>query len=228
MATSTHTDAATRICDFTAFTEVPWNFLMRRCCLIHLKNNSTRRRALHSSQMVVGGGPNRLVGKNQRLLCVGVFEANAAQVARAMLVTVETRQGHRLIADDSLRPVARWRIGPTRIGVRFGAGDEERARLAQSEQPLEIEVGPIHHANRRRLRNQQVEHVDIVRLAVGNMDETWSIATQIQQRAHLHGSFGAAKRRPGKQRFAKKRLIFMQLCEQWVQLTGQQCCKRSL
>ncbi len=109
----------------------------------------------------------------------------------------------RTFGDDSLRPVARGRIDLAQAGVRFGAGDEERAGLVQSEQPLEIEVGPIHHVNRRRLWNQQIEHVDIVQLAVGNMDKAWNIATQIQKRVHLHGDLGAAKRCLGRQRQAR-------------------------
>ena len=35
---------ATHICVFTAFSVVPKNDLMRRCCLIHLKNNSICQR----------------------------------------------------------------------------------------------------------------------------------------------------------------------------------------
>lgn len=39
-------------------------------------------------------------------------------------MTVESRQCHRLIADDSLRSVARCRIDTAQAGIRFGAGDE--------------------------------------------------------------------------------------------------------
>ncbi len=39
-------DGATQICVFTAFFLAPTNFLMRKCCLIHLKNNSTCQRLL--------------------------------------------------------------------------------------------------------------------------------------------------------------------------------------
>ena len=39
---------------FTAFCEVPKNRLIRRCCLIHLKNNSTCHRDRYNLQMVKG------------------------------------------------------------------------------------------------------------------------------------------------------------------------------
>ena len=63
MATSTYTETAVQICALTAFSEVPKNFLMRKCCLIHLKNNSTCQRALYKAQIVAAGGANRLVKK---------------------------------------------------------------------------------------------------------------------------------------------------------------------
>jgi hypothetical protein len=46
MSTSTQTDTAIQICDFTAFSEVPKNALIRRCCLMQRKKSSTCQRAL--------------------------------------------------------------------------------------------------------------------------------------------------------------------------------------
>jgi len=54
MTTNTYTETAIQIWVFTAFSEVPKNRLMRRCCLIHLKNNSTCHRDRYNSQMVKG------------------------------------------------------------------------------------------------------------------------------------------------------------------------------
>ncbi len=58
-----------------AFDELEWGEAqdglsigaMPRCCLIHLKNNSTCQRALYSVQIVVAGGPKRLV-RNTKVL----------------------------------------------------------------------------------------------------------------------------------------------------------------
>src|SRR5665647_2309486 len=44
MAISTYVATAHQICVFTAFSLVPRKRLMRRCCLIHLKNSSTCQR----------------------------------------------------------------------------------------------------------------------------------------------------------------------------------------
>ena len=82
---------------------------MRRCCLIHLKNNSTCRRAggARGATALVegadGGGRERaLVGEeHQRLARLGVYEANAPQVLGIMLAGLLTRQRDSLITDDT-------------------------------------------------------------------------------------------------------------------------------
>ena len=57
MATAHHT------CVFTAFSLLPMKCLMRKCCLIHLKNSSTCQRLLYSAQMVNAGNALLLVRK---------------------------------------------------------------------------------------------------------------------------------------------------------------------
>ena len=42
-----------------------------------------------------------------------------------------------------------------------------------------------------------------MQFAVGNMDEAGDVATQIEQRVHLHRRFGGAKLRPRKHRQAQ-------------------------
>ena len=48
-----------------------------------------------------------------------------------------------------------------------------------------VDVGRVHDVEGARLRNQHVEYVDIVQLALGNMDKRRDIATQIQKRVQL-------------------------------------------
>ena len=117
--------------------------------------------------------------------------------------TVETRQRHRLIADNALCTIAGRGVDSPQVGVRFGAGDKECASVVQREEPLEIEVAPIHDVNGRRFRNQKIERIDIVHLAVGNMYKTRDVSTQVQKRMHFDRCFGASKRRPWEQRKAQ-------------------------
>jgi hypothetical protein len=55
-----------QICDLTAFSEVPEKRLMRRCCLIRLKNSSTCQRPLGK------GAPRQEIHllREQRLACI--------------------------------------------------------------------------------------------------------------------------------------------------------------
>lgn len=50
---------------------------------------------------------------------------------------------------------------------------------------------------------QQVERVDVMQLAVRDVDEAGDVAAQIQERVHLHGGLGRAEMRPGKHRQTK-------------------------
>src|SRR3546814_18946304 len=61
MTINTYTETAIQTCVFTALAEVPKNALMRRCCLIHLKNNSTCQRWRYRAPIVAAGKANRLV-----------------------------------------------------------------------------------------------------------------------------------------------------------------------
>ncbi len=73
----------------------------------------------------------------------------------------------------------------------------------QAIQPLEIDVAAIHDVEGAGLRYQQVEDIDIVQLAVGDVDEARNAAAQIQQRVHLHRRLGRAEVRPREHRQAQ-------------------------
>jgi len=81
--------------------------------------------------------------------------------------------------------------------------DEEAARLVQVIQPLEVEIPPIHHVVSPGLRQQQVEHVDFVHLAVGDMNKAGNIPAQIEQRVQLDGGLRRPERCPRKNRQAQ-------------------------
>jgi hypothetical protein len=72
-----------------------------------------------------------------------------------MLAGVVTIQGDGLIADDAGRTVCRGGIEPMSIHVRFGAGDEKGSGQVQHMESGEIDIAPIHHVYRARLREQQ-------------------------------------------------------------------------
>ena len=84
------------------------------------------------------------------------------------------------------------------IHVRFGAGDEEGSGQMQHMEPGEIDIAPIHDVDRARLRKQQVKRVNVVQLAIRNVDEARDITAQVQQRVHLDRRLDVRKCAHGK------------------------------
>jgi hypothetical protein len=73
----------------------------------------------------------------------------------------------------------------------------------QQVKPGEVEVATIHDVDGAGFWHQNVEHIDIAQLAVGDMDEARDVAAQVEQRVHLHRRLGGAKQCPWKQRQAQ-------------------------
>jgi hypothetical protein len=59
----------------------------------------------------------------------------------------------------------------------------------QHKQAHEVDVGAVHDVDGARLRHQQIEGVNVMQLAVRDMDEAWNIAAQIEQRVHFTADF---------------------------------------
>src|SRR5262245_18468000 len=97
-----------------------------------------------------------------------------------------------------------WRrVQASRIEVSLGAGDEESSRLIHRVDALEIHVTPIYDVEGAGFDEQQVQHIDIVHFAVGDVDEGGDRTPKIEQRVQLHRRFGRAKRRPREHRQAE-------------------------
>jgi hypothetical protein len=123
------------------------------------------------------GRQTELIGEeHQGFARFGIAQPYAPQVFGVMLAGVVTVERDGLIADDPRRPVCRRRIDAMGIHVRFGAGDEESAGEMQSMEAGEIDVAAIHDVDGARFREQQVESVDVVQLAVRNVDEARDVA----------------------------------------------------
>jgi hypothetical protein len=70
-------------------------------------------------------------------------------------------------------------------------------------QSLEIQIAPIQDVKSAWFRDQHVEDIHLVPLAVRDMDEARDVAAQIQQHMHFHRGFGRTKRRPWEYRQAR-------------------------
>ena len=116
---------------------------------------------------------------------------------------MDAGQHNGLVATDPTRLVGWVRVASSILGVGFGADDEETPRHVQGEEPLEVHAATVHDVESSRLGQQNIEDVDIVQLAVGDMDEGGDVASQIQQGMELDGRLGGAKVRPRKDRQAQ-------------------------
>jgi hypothetical protein len=95
-------------------------------------------------------------------------------------------QGDGLVADQARRSIHRCRVHPMRIEVRLRPGHEASAGLVQSMQPGKIDVAAVDDINGAWFGQQHIKRVNIVQLAIGDMDEAWDVAVQIEQRVQLH------------------------------------------
>ena len=146
-------------------------------------------------------GQGGIVGQEYQCLAgFRVFETDAPQQLGVGLRGVEAVQCDALIADDAHAPVGRHRIHPVRIHAAFGPSHEESPRLMQREQPTEIQITAIHHIERTSFDGQHIQYVDLVGLAVRDVDEGGNVASQVEQRMQLDRRLGGAKWRPWKQR----------------------------
>lgn len=64
------------------------------------------------------------------------------------------------------------------------------------KQPSKVELAAIHHIERARLRDQDIEHIDLVYLAIADVNEGVNRAPEDEQGVQLHGGPGFVKRRP--------------------------------
>ncbi len=145
-----------------------------------------------------------LIGQEHQCLArFGVAIADAAQVAGVVLGDVEAVERDGLVADQSGVAIHRRRVQASCIEIALGASDEEAARLIQRVEPLEVEVAPIHDVEGARLDDEQVQDIDIVQLAIGDVNEGGDRAPKIEQRVQLHCRLGGAKRCPRKHRQAQ-------------------------
>lgn len=133
----------------------------------------------------------------------GVLESDAAQVLPIVLSGIESMERGGLVAKQAGTAVGGGRVQASGVEVRFGSGDEEGACLSQSMETLEVEIGPVHDIEGPGLREQEVEDVDIVQLAIGDVDKAGDGSAQVEQGMQLDGGLGGAKRCPGKHRQAQ-------------------------
>ncbi len=116
-----------------------------------------------------------------------------------VLRNVVTVQCVGLIADMTAAPVHLGRVNARSVHVAFGAGHKEGTGLMHLEHACKDYVASVHDVERSWLQNQEVQHIDLVHLAIADVDEGRNRASEGQQGVQLDGCHGFAKRRPVEQ-----------------------------
>src|SRR5712664_8513 len=146
-------------------------------------------------------GQDEIVGQEyEGLGCFGIVKADAAQRGLEALVRIEAREDDTLVADQAGLAIDRMRVPALDLKIRFTASHEEAARLVETIKAFKVEEATIHDVEGTGLGHQLVEDVDLMHLAITDVEEGGNVAAQIQQRVQLDGRFGQAERRPRKYR----------------------------
>lgn len=106
---------------------------------------------------------------------------DAAQGGRIVLARVEHRDHTGLVAQHiGVDAIDRVRVAPLELGVALGADSEDSLRLIDGEQAPEVQISAIEQVVGARLDNQVVQNVDLVGLAIGNVNECWTAQPGLQ------------------------------------------------
>ena len=145
-----------------------------------------------------------VVGQERDAFATVVLDDHASQRGGIVLAGIKDGQHTRLIAHDvRVGPVHGVGVAPLELGIGLGAGNEEGVGLLDHKQSLKIQVPAIEQVIGARLDVQQVQGVDLVRLAVADVDECGDGAAQIQQGVQFDRRFVRSKGCPGINRQAQ-------------------------
>ena len=143
------------------------------------------------------GLESEVVGQKCDALASVVLDHHTSQRGGIVLAGIKDGQYTRLIAHDvRVDPVYGVGVAPLEFGIGLGTGDEEGVGLMDHKQALEIQVPTIEQVIGARLDVQQVQCVDLVGLAVADVNESGDGAAQVQQGVQFDSCLVRAKRCP--------------------------------
>ncbi len=123
-----------------------------------------------------------------------IFDPDTSQVFGIVLGDEVPVQFNGLIADDDACPVHLGRVYGPAVHVAFGAGDKESYCMMNLKQASKVDVADVHYIKRVWLQDQNVQHIDLVHLAVANVNEGGIRAPEVQQGVRIDDCLGFVKR----------------------------------
>ena len=143
------------------------------------------------------GFEGEVVGQKRDPLARLVLDDHTSQRGGIVLAGIKEGQHTCLIAHDvRAGPVYGVGVTPLELGIGLGTGDEEGVGLMNHKQSLEIQVPAIEQVVSARLDVQQVQGVDLVSLAVADVNECGDGAAQVQKGVQFDSRLVRAKRCP--------------------------------
>jgi hypothetical protein len=140
----------------------------------------------------------KVVGqKHQGFVCYGIVIFHPAEFVWIVLALIESSEHDWLIADQGGTPVYLMRINSAAFEVGLGADNEKGAVLGNGVQPRKVQLPAIHDVKRSGFQGQDIQGVDLVELAVWDVNESRDIAPKIQQGVQFDRSLGPAEAGPG-------------------------------
>lgn len=85
-----------------------------------------------------------------------------------------------LIADYARAPIGRMGTQAVEPQAPLGSGHEEGAGLVEARQAFEIEVAAIHDIEGAGFDDELIEDIDVVELAIADMQEGWDVGTALR------------------------------------------------
>ncbi len=146
-----------------------------------------------------GNGQGRqgsVVGQeDQSLLGCWVLELDTARVFGVVLKNLVTVQYDLLVADKTAAAVHLGQVNALGVLVAFGTGHKEGVGLMHLEQASKVDVASAHDVVRAWPQDQDLQNIDLVHLAIADLDKGRNRASEVQQDVQLDGCLGFAKRR---------------------------------
>ena len=140
------------------------------------------------------GFEGKVVGQKRDPLARLVLDDHTSQRGGIVLAGIKDGQHTCLIAHDvRAGPIHGVGVTPLELGIGLGTGDEEGVGLMNHKQSLKIQVPAIEQVVSARLDVQQVQGVDLVGLAVADVNESGYGAAQVQQGVQFDSRLVRAK-----------------------------------
>lgn len=120
----------------------------------------------------------------------------APELFGIVLGGIEPGKPDGLVASQPFGLVDLFGIYPLELEVLLRPSQKICARQVNPVKPCEVEVAPVHHVKGAGQKDQHVEHLDMVHLAVRYMDEVGYGGLRVHFRMHLYRRLGLAELGP--------------------------------